>query len=122
MSNINFLPEYGTWTKVTEQTTALPVEGKPDLIDPNAGYKISPHRVEITVRRHEAPDGSFRLWESVIVYGQRVLKAGGHGKREVSCSGWENASNSSYLGIVEERPQWLTDLLALHAPELAAKA
>lgn len=112
MSNINFLPDQ--YTRVTEQIIAVPVKGQQDITDPMTRRVLLPERVEISVRRDEGTERGDRVRTYVAVYGPRRLKSGEYGKG-ICSTGWENERNEGLHGYVP-RPQWLSDLVAVHTP------
>lgn len=103
--------EYYLVETVTE--VIFPASGAEDLRDPRTGRTVIPERVHVRFTRRVTPeeDGG-REWASVTVYGPRRLKSGEPGQ-EIGSFGWAG----TFLGDPQDRPEWLTGLLADHMPE-----
>ncbi|MER7813709.1 hypothetical protein ABZ714_34315 [Streptomyces sp. NPDC006798] len=92
----------------TEITLTIPVAGVPDLAAPVTGRTVVPTEVEIRLTETSTIDG-VEAYAIVSVSGPRRLKSGDTGRR-ITSAGWERFK-------ADQRPGWLTGLLAAHWPK-----
>ena len=101
--------------KATRSTVIVhaPVDAD-GLFEPTTGRTVIPETVEMTIGWDYGTDNSTRVYASVWVRGQRLLKSGDLSRR-ITVSGWEVPVVEGRHGV-QYRPQWLTDLIAAHLP------